>query len=72
VHYKGGEPEWQIMANLVPKVFDRIARDELDYFETLPAWASAAVNRTAASTAPALALKCKPLRSNSCIDGVSP
>ena len=34
-------PEWQIMAYLVPEVFDRITREELDYFESLPAWACA-------------------------------
>jgi hypothetical protein len=35
-----GEPEWQIMAYLVPEVFDRITREELNYFDALPAWAS--------------------------------
>lgn len=28
------------MAYLVPEVFDRITREELDYFRTLPAWAA--------------------------------
>ncbi|MBQ8102509.1 MAG: hypothetical protein IJ127_06340, partial [Afipia sp.] len=35
-----GEPEWQIMAHLVPEVFNRITREEMAYLDELPTWAS--------------------------------
>lgn len=34
-----GEPEWKVLAYLVPEIFDRITRAELIYLDALAAWA---------------------------------
>jgi hypothetical protein len=36
---KIGEPEWKLIAYLVPEILDPIVREELRYFDALPAWA---------------------------------
>ncbi|WP_128935452.1 hypothetical protein [Bradyrhizobium zhanjiangense] len=35
-----GEPEWQIMANLLPEALNRITREEMVYLDELLSWAS--------------------------------
>lgn len=39
-----GEPEWEVMAYLIPEVFDRVTREELVYLGALPAWAVVAAH----------------------------
>lgn len=41
-----GEPEWHIMAHLVPEIFSPRIREQLRYLSMLPAWAESTLSET--------------------------